>query len=48
MVQIEKCADRRNVTLGIIKAHYNIVKTRPSHNVNCRNTNAVVTGPTHA
>ena len=34
--QKKKYAHRRNVILGIIKAHYNIVKTRPS-NVNCRN-----------
>ena len=32
---------------GIIKAHYNIVKTRPS-NINGGNTNAVAIGPTHA
>ena len=30
---MKKYAHRRNVILGIIKAHYNIVKTRPS-NVN--------------
>ena len=28
--QMEKYAHRRNVILGITKAHYNIVKTRPS------------------
>ena len=28
--QKEKCAHRRNVILGIIKAHYTMVKTRPS------------------
>ena len=43
----EKYAHRRNVILGIIKAHYNIVKTRPSY-VNCGNINAVAMGPTHA
>ena len=36
----------RNI-FGIIKAHYNIVKTRPS-NVNCWNINAIGMGPTHA
>ena len=30
-----------------IKAHYNIVETRPS-NVNCGNINAIAMGPTHA
>ena len=33
--------------LGIIKAHHNIVKTRPS-NVNCGNTNVIAIGPTRA
>ena len=33
--------------LGIIKAHYDIVKTRPS-NVNCGNVNAIAIGLTHA
>ena len=37
---------RRNVILRIIKAHYNIVKTRSS-NVNCGNINAIAMGPTH-
>ena len=32
---------------NIIKAHSNIVKTRPS-NVNCGNVNATAIGPTHA
>ena len=31
---MKKYAHRRNDILGIIKARYNIVKTRPS-NVNC-------------
>ena len=44
---MEKYADRRNVILGIIKSHYNIVKTRPS-NVNCGNINAIAMWPTHA
>ena len=34
MKQMEKYTRRRNVILGIMEAHYNIVKTRPS-NVNC-------------
>ena len=34
--QKEKYAHRRNVTFGLIKAHYNIEETRPS-NVNCGN-----------
>ena len=34
----------RNVILGIIKAHYNIVKTSLS-NVNCGNINAIAMGP---
>ena len=38
--------DTVDVILGIIKAHYNIVKTRPS-NVNCWNINAIAMGPTH-
>ena len=37
---MEKYAHRRNVFLGIIEAHYNIVKTRPS-NVNCGSINAM-------
>ena len=45
--QMDKCAHKRNVILGIIKAHNNIVKTRPS-NVNCGNINAIAMGPTHA
>ena len=45
--QIEKYAHRRNVILGITKAYYNIVKTRPS-NVNCGNINAIAMEPTHA
>ena len=45
--QMEKYAYRCNVILGIIKAHYNIVKTRPS-NVNCGNINAITMGSTHA
>ena len=44
--QMEKYVQRRNVLLGIIKAHYNIVKTRPSK-VNCGNINAIEMGPTH-
>ena len=45
--QMEEYANRRNVILGIIKAHYNIVKTRPS-NVKCGNINAIAVKPTHA
>ena len=41
--QMEKYAHRRNDILGIIKAHYNILKTRPS-NVNCWNINAIAMG----
>ena len=41
---MEKYGHRRNVILGIIIAHYNIVKTRPS-NVNCGNINAIAMGP---
>ena len=41
--QMEKYAHRRNVILGIIKAHYNIVKTGPS-NVNYGKTNAIAMG----
>ena len=37
---------RRHVILGIIKAHYNTVKTSPS-NVNCGNINAIAMDPTH-
>ena len=44
---MEKYANRRNVILGIKKAHYNIVKTGPS-NVNCGNINAIAMEPTHA
>ena len=33
--------------LGIIKAHYDIVKNRP-FNVNCGNINAIAMGPTYA
>ena len=44
---MENYANRRNVILGIIKAHYNIVKTRPS-NISCGNINAIATEPTHA
>ena len=47
MNQMEKYAHRRNVILGITKAHYNIVKTRPS-NVNCGNISVIAMGPTHA
>ena len=43
--QMEKCAQGCNV--GIIKAHSNIVKTRPS-NVNSGNINVIALGPTHA
>ena len=43
--QMEKYAHFRNVILGIIKAHYNIVKTS---NVNCVNINAISMEPTHA
>ena len=32
--------------LGIIKVHYNIVKTRPS-NVNGGNINVIAMGPAH-
>ena len=42
--QKDKCGHRRNVILGIIKAHYNIVKTRPS-NVNSLNINVIAMGP---
>ena len=42
-----KYAHRHNAILGIIKAHYNIVKTRPSL-VNCGNINTMAMGPTHA
>ena len=42
-----ECADRRNAILGIIKTHYNIVKTRPSY-VNCGNINAIAMGFAHA
>ena len=45
--QMEKYAHRHNVILGIIKAHHNIVKTRPS-NFNCGNINAIAMWPTHA
>ena len=45
-VQMEKYAHICNVILGIIKAHYNIVKTRPS-NVKYGNINAIAMGPTH-
>ena len=38
---------QRNVILGILKAHYNIVKTRAS-NVNCGNINAIAMEPSHA
>ena len=44
--QMEKYAHRHNVILGIVKAHKNIMKTRPS-NVNCWNINAIAIGPTH-
>ena len=44
--QMEEYADWRNCILGIMKAHYNVVKTRPS-NVNCGNINAFAMGPTH-
>ena len=44
---MEKYAHKSIVILGIIKAHYNIVKTRPS-NVNCGNIDAVAKRPTHA
>ena len=44
---MEKYAHRRNVILGIIKAHDNIVKTRPS-DVNCLNINVIAIGPTLA
>ena len=37
--QNEKYTHRRNVILGIIKAHFNVVKTRPA-NVNCGKINA--------
>ena len=37
---------RHNV-IGIIKAHYNILKTRSS-NVNCGKINAIAMGPTDA
>ena len=47
VLQTEKYAHRRNVILGIIEAHYNIVKTRPSI-VNCGNINVIAKGPTHA
>ena len=43
--QREKYAHRHNVILGIIKALYNIVKTRPSY-VNCWNINAIAMDPT--
>ena len=43
---MENTPTTRNVILGIIKAHYNIVKTRPS-NVNCENINAIAMEPTH-
>ena len=46
MYQTEKYAHKRYVTVGITKAHYNIVKTRPS-NVNCGKINAIAMGPTH-
>ena len=45
--QMEKYAHRRNVILGITKAHYNIVKNRSS-NINCGNINAIAVEPTHA
>ena len=45
-LKMEKHAHRRSDILGIIKAHYNIVKTRPS-DVNCGNINAIAMGPTH-
>ena len=45
--QMEKYTHRRNVILEIMKAHYNIVKTRPS-NFNCWNINAIAMGPTDA
>ena len=47
ITQIEKYAHRRSVILGIMKAHYNIVKTRPS-DVNYGNSNAIAKGLTHA
>ena len=45
--RLKKCAHRHNVILGIIKADYNIVKTRPS-NFNNGNINVIEMGPTHA
>ena len=45
--QMEKYAYRCNAILGIIKAHYNIVKTRP-FNVNSGNINVIAMEPTHA
>ena len=44
---MEKYVHRRNVILGIIEAHYNVVKNRPSY-VNYGNINAITMGPTHA
>ena len=43
---MEKYAHRHNVILGITKAHYSIVKTRPS-NVNCGDINVIAMGLTH-
>ena len=45
--QMEEYAHRRNVILEIIKAHYNIMSTRPS-NVNCGNINVIAMGPNRA
>ena len=45
--QMEKYAHCRNGILGIVEAHHNIGKTRPS-NVNCGNINAIAMGPTLA
>ena len=42
--QMRKCAHRSNVIVRIIKAHYNIVKTRPS-NVDCGKINAIAISP---
>ena len=44
---MEKNTHKHNVMYGIIKALYNIVKTRPT-NINCGNINAIAMGPTQA
>ena len=46
-LQMQNYAHRRNVILRIIKAQFNIVKTRPPY-VNCADINGFAMGPTHS